>query len=109
MDVEIYVAEKGFGGFVAEGDTAHLDDGRGEFFDVREAEVHSVCAFGGFEDGHFFEFLDARLGFGGFGGVVAELVDEGLEVGALDHLVVVFTFGGLATFFFGGVEGVCGN
>ena len=28
------------------------------------------------------------------------------EMGALDHLVFVFTFGGLAAFFFGAVEGI---
>ena len=107
LDVEVDVAEEGFGGLVAEGDAAHLDDGRGELFDVWEAEVHGVDIFRGFEDGHLFELLDAGLGFRRFSGVVAEFVDEGLEVGALDHLVVVFAFCGFAAFFFGGVEGVC--
>ena len=69
--------------------------------------MHCVDIFGWFEDGHLFELLDAGLGFGRFGGVVAELVDEGLEVRTLDHLVVVFAFCGFAAFFFGGVEGVC--
>jgi hypothetical protein len=93
--------------------------------------VHGVFCFGGGEDGHALELFDAGLGFGGFGGVVAEFVDEcwegglvrregeggfdkgvemgegcTLEMGALDHLVVVFAFGGLAAFFFGAVEGV---
>ena len=107
LDVEVDVAEERFGGLVAEGDAAHLDNGRGELFNVWEAEVHGVDTFGWFEDGHLFELLDAGLGFGRFGGVVAEFVDEGLEVGALDHLVVVFAFCGLAAFFFGGVKGVC--
>ena len=83
-----------------------MDDGWGEFFDGRELELDRVFCFGGFEDGHLFEFLDAGLGFGGFGGIVAKFVDEGLEVGSLGHLVFVFAFGGLAAFFFGGVEGV---
>jgi len=109
LHVEVDVAEEGLGGLVAEGDAAHLDDGRGHFLDVREAEVHGVDAFGGFQDGHLLEFLDAGLGFGGFGGVVAEFVDEGLEVGTLDHLVVVLALGGFAPFFFGGVEGICGT
>lgn len=109
MDVEVDVAEEGLGGLVAEGDAAHLDDGGGHFLDVREAEVHGVDAFGGFQDGHLLEFLDAGLGFGGFGGVVAEFVDEGLEVGTLDHLVVVLAFGGFAPFFFGGIECICGT
>ena len=45
------------------------------------------------------------MGFGGFGGVVAEFVDEGLEVGALGHLIFVFAFGGFAALFFCGIEG----
>ena len=107
LDVEVDVAEEGGGvGLVGEGDVGHLDDGRGELFDVGEFEVDGVFGFGGGEDGHFLELFDAGLGFGGFGGVVAEFVDEGLEVGALDGLVFVLADGGLAAFFFGGVEGV---
>lgn len=83
-----------------------MDDGRGEFFDFGEFEVHCVFALWRFEDGHLFELFDAGLGFGGFGGVVAEFVDEGLEVGALAHLVFVLSFRGLAALFFRGVEGV---
>ena len=68
--------------------------------------MHCVFAFWGFENGHFFEFLYSRLGFGGFGGVVTEFVDEGLEVGTLGHLVFVLAFSGFAAFFFCCVEGV---
>ena len=106
LDVQVDVAEEGFVRTVAERDVRHLDDGRGELFDLGEFEVHRVFAFGGFEDGHLFEFLDAGLGFGRFGGVVAELVDEGLQVGTLGHLVLVLALGGFAALFFGGVEGV---
>ncbi len=86
-----------------------MDDGRGEFLDVGEFEMDGVFGLGGLQDGHFLEFLDAGLGLGGFGGVVAELVDKGLEVGALAHLVFVFAFGGFAAFFLGGIEGVYGG
>ena len=68
--------------------------------------MHCVFAFRGFEDRHFFEFLYSGLGFGGFGGVVAEFVNKGLEVGALGHLVFVLAFGGFAALFFCCVEGV---
>ena len=105
LDVEVDVGEeRGFSLVVAELHAGHLDDGRGEFLNVGEAEVDCVFGFGGFEDGHLFEFLDAGLGFGGFGGVVAELVDEGLEEGALGLLVFVLAEGSLAAFFFCGVE-----
>ena len=106
LHVQVDVAEERSLGRVAEGDARHLDDGRGELLHLGEFEVHRVLAFRGFQDGHLFEFLDARLGFGGFGGVVAKLVDEGLQVGALGHLVLVLAFGRLAALFFGGVEGV---
>jgi hypothetical protein len=46
------------------------------------------------------------LSFGGFGGVVAELINEGLKMLAFLHLFLVLAFGGLATLFFRGVEGV---
>lgn len=48
LHVEVDVAEEGLGGFVTEGDAAHLDDGRGHFLDVWKAEVHGVDTFGGF-------------------------------------------------------------
>ena len=106
LDVQVDVAEEGPVGRVAEGDARHLDDGRRELLHLGELEVHRVLALRGFQDGHLLEFLDPRLGFGGFGGVVAELVDEGLQVGSLGHLVLVLAFGRLAALFFGGVEGV---
>ena len=67
--------------------------------------MHCVFALRRLQDRHFLQFLDAGLGFGGFGGVIAEFVDEGLEVSALGHLVFVFAFGGFAALFFGGIEG----
>ncbi len=104
LDVEVDVGEEGFVGGVAKGDVGHLNDWWGELLDVGEFEVNDVFGFRGFEDGHFFELFDAGLGFGGFGGVVTEFVDEGLEVSALAHLVLVFAFGRFAAFFLGGVE-----
>ena len=106
LDVQIDVLEERSVGRVAEGDARHLDDGRRELLHLGEFEVHRVLAFRGFQDGHLLELLDARLGFGRFGGVVAEFVDEGLQVGSLGHLVLVLAFGRLAALFFGGVEGV---
>ena len=107
LDVQVDVGEERFLVLgVPERDPGHLDDGRAQLFDVREAEVDLVFGLGGLEDGHLLELLDAGLGFGGFGGVVAEFVDEGLEVLALDHLVLVLAFRGLAALFLGGVEGV---
>lgn len=108
LDVEVDVAEEGFARGVAEGDVGHLDDWWGEFFDVGEFEVDNVFGFWCFENRHFFELFNAGLGFGGLGGIVAELVDEGLEVSALAHLILVFAFGRFAAFFFGGVERVWG-
>ncbi len=107
LDVEVDVAEEGLRARrVAEGDAAHLDDGRGEFLDVREFEVHDVFVLRCLEDGHLFELLDPRLGFRGLGCVVAEFVDEGLQVGALCHLVLVLSLGRLSALFFGGIERV---
>ena len=107
LDVQVDVGEERvFVLGVPERDPGHLDDGRAQLLDVGEAEVDLVFGLGGLEDGHLLELLDAGLGFGGFGGVVAELVDEGLEVLALDHLVLVLAFGRLAALFLGGVEGV---
>ena len=106
LDVQVDVAEERLVGRVAEGDARHLDDGRRELLHLGEFEVHRVLAFRGFQYGHLLEFLDPRLGFGGFGGVVAELVDECLQVRALGHLVLILAFGRLAALFFGGVEGV---
>ena len=106
LDVQVDVAEERSVGRVAEGDARHLDDGRRELLHLGELEVHRVLAFRGFQGGHLLEFLDPRLGFGGFGGVVAEFVDECLQVGALGHLVLILAFGRLAALFFGGVEGV---
>ena len=83
-----------------------MDDGRRQLFHVGESEVHGVLALGGFEDGHLLQLLDPGLGFRGFGGVVAELVDEGLQVRALGHLILVLAFRRLAAFFFRGVERV---
>ena len=59
-----------------------------------------------FEHRHLLEFLDTRLRFTRLGGIVAKLVDKGLQVRALDHLVLVLTLRGLTTLFFGGVERV---
>ena len=106
LHIQVDVAEEGFVGRVAEGDVGHLDYWWREFFDFGEFEVHCVFAFWGFENGHFFEFLYSGLGFGGFGGVVAKFVDEGLEVGALGHLVFVLAFSGFAALFFCCIEGV---
>ena len=106
MYVQVDVAEERLVGCVAEGDVGHLDDWWREFFDFREFEVHSVPAFWGFENGHFFKFLYSRLGFRGFGGVVTEFVDKGLEMSALSHLIFVLAFGGFAALFFCCVEGV---
>lgn len=83
-----------------------MDDGRREFLHFGELEVHCVLAFGGFEDGHLLELFDPGLGFRRLGGVVAEFVDECLQVGTLGHLVLILTFGRLATLLFGCVEGV---
>ena len=106
LDVQVDVPEERSVGRVAEGDARHLDDGRRELLHLGEPEVHRVLAFRGFQRGHLFEFLDPRLGFGRFGGVVAEFVDECLQVGTLGHLVLILAFGRLAALFFGGVEGV---
>ena len=68
--------------------------------------MDGVLALWSLKYGHLFEFLDARLSFRGFGSVVAEFVDESLEMGTLGHLVFVLAFGRLATLFFGSVKGV---
>lgn len=78
LDVQIHASQEKGVGCVAKRHAAHLDDWRGEFLDFGEFEVHNVFVFGGLEYGHLFQFLDSGLGFGGFGGVVAELVNEDL-------------------------------
>ena len=65
-----------------------------------------VLALWRLKHGHLFELLDARLGFRRFGSVVAEFVDERLQMGTLGHLVLILAFGRFATLFFGGVKGV---
>ena len=65
-----------------------------------------VLAFWGFEYGHLLQLFDPRLSFRGFGGIVAEFVDECLQMGTLGHLVFVLAFGRLAALLFGCVEGV---
>lgn len=106
LDVEVDVFEERFVGRVAEGDARHLDDGGRELLHLGEFEVDRVLAFRGLQYGHLLEFLDPRLGFRRFGGVVAEFVDECLQVGSLGHLVLILAFGRLAALFFGSVEGV---
>ena len=68
--------------------------------------MDGVLAFWGFQYGHLLEFLDPRLSFRRLGGVVAELVDESLQMSTLGHLVLILAFGRLAALFFGGVKGV---
>ena len=107
LDIQIDVLQQRVSpGFVAERDIGHLDYGRGKLLDFGKLKVYRVFTFGRLEDRHFFEFLDSRLSFRGFGGIVTEFVNKSLEMGALGHLVFIFTFGGLPTFFFSGVEGV---
>lgn len=65
-----------------------------------------IFAFWGFKHRHLFEFLDPRLGFRGFGSVVAEFVNECLQMSTLGHLVFILAFGRLAPLFFGSVKGV---
>ena len=77
-----------------------------KFFHLGEFEMDSVLALWRLKHGHLFEFLDTRLGFRGFGSVVAEFVDESLQMGTLGHLVFVLAFGRLAALFFGGVKGI---
>ena len=81
-------------------------DGWRELLHLGESEVDRVLAFWGFEHGHLLEFLDPRLRFRGFGSVVAEFVNEGLQMSTLGHLVFILAFGRLAALFFGSVEGV---
>ncbi len=100
------MGEERFVNCVAEGNVCHLDDGWGEFFDFGKFEVHRVFALWRLQHGHFFQFLDPALGFTRLGSVVAEFVDEGLEVGAHGHLIFVLAFGRLTAFFLCGVEGV---
>lgn len=106
LDVEIYVFEKGFLGCVAEGDTAHLDDGWRKLLHIRELEVDRVLAFWGFKYGHLLKLLDPGLSFRRLGRVVAELVNECLQMSTLGHLVFIFAFGRLAALFLGSVKGV---
>ena len=106
LDVQVHVFKQGLFGRVAEGDATHLDDGWRELLHVGEPEVDGVLAFGGFKYGHLFKFLDPRLGFRRLGGVVAELVDECLQMSTLGHLVLILAFGRLAALFFGGVKGI---
>ena len=68
--------------------------------------MHSVLTLRGFQYGHLFKLLDPGLSLRGFGSIVAEFVDERLQVGTLSHLVFIFALGCLAALFFGSVEGV---
>ena len=81
-------------------------DGWRELLHFGKPEVDRVFAFWGFKHRHLFEFLDPRLGFRGFGSVVAEFVNECLQMSTLGHLVFILAFGRLAPLFFGSVKGV---
>lgn len=106
MDVEVDIFEKDLVGTVAKGDIIHLYDGRRELFDIGKFEVYSVDTLGRVEDWHALQFLDAGLRFGTLCGVVAELVDERLQMSAFAHLLLVLSLRGLAALFFGRVERV---
>lgn len=56
------------------------------------------------QHGHLFQFLNPALCFTTLGRVVAEFVNESLQMGALGHLIFVLALGGFSPFFFGGVE-----
>ena len=107
MDVQIYVSQQWLVRRVTERYTAHLDDWRGELLDFGEFEVHYILALWSFQNGHLFKFLDTRLRFGGFCGVVAELIDEALEMSSLDRLVLILALCRLPSLFLGVVERVC--
>ena len=68
--------------------------------------MDGVLAFWRFKYGHFLKFFDPRLSLRRLGGVVAEFVNECLQMSTLGHLVLILAFGRLTAFFFGGVKGV---
>ena len=106
LHIEVHIPQQRVTIRIAESDAAHLHDGRRQLLDLVEGEMHRVLALGRLQHGHLLELLDARLRLGRLGRVVPELVDEGPQVGALRHLVLVLALGCLAPLFLGGVEGV---
>ena len=68
--------------------------------------MNCVLAFWSFQDGHLLEFLDSGLSLRRFGSVVAEFVDESLQMGSLGHLIIILALSSFTALFFGSVKGV---